>query len=45
MSVAENWTRKNNPSASSMELVNVLGTPLSVSRVAIGTWAIGGWTK
>jgi aryl-alcohol dehydrogenase-like predicted oxidoreductase len=26
-----------------MELVNVLGTPLSVSRVAIGTWAIGGW--
>src|SRR6478735_469484 len=43
MAVAENWTRKNNPSASSMELVNVLGTPLSVSRVAIATWAIGGW--
>ncbi len=26
-----------------MELVNISGTDLMVSRVALGTWAIGGW--
>jgi aryl-alcohol dehydrogenase-like predicted oxidoreductase len=26
-----------------MELADVPGTPLKVSRVALGTWAIGGW--
>src|SRR5689334_24187405 len=26
-----------------MELTSIPGTPLKVSRVAIGTWAIGGW--
>jgi len=26
-----------------MELADIPGTPLKVSRVAIGTWAIGGW--
>jgi aryl-alcohol dehydrogenase-like predicted oxidoreductase len=26
-----------------MEFSAIAGTPLSVSRVAIGTWAIGGW--
>src|SRR6478672_7322404 len=43
MSVAENRTRKNDHRGSSMEFVNVPGTALNVSRVAIGTWAIGGW--
>jgi aryl-alcohol dehydrogenase-like predicted oxidoreductase len=43
MSVAENRTRKNDPHGSTMEFVNVPGTALNVSRVAIGTWAIGGW--
>jgi aryl-alcohol dehydrogenase-like predicted oxidoreductase len=40
---AENRTRKNDPHGGSMEFVNVPGTALTVSRVAIGTWAIGGW--
>src|ERR1700688_3123345 len=26
-----------------MEFVGIEGTPLEVSRVALGTWAIGGW--
>jgi aryl-alcohol dehydrogenase-like predicted oxidoreductase len=26
-----------------MELADIPGTPLKVSRVALGTWAIGGW--
>src|SRR6202140_3977671 len=26
-----------------MELTDIPGTPLKVSSVAIGTWAIGGW--
>src|SRR6202158_6585983 len=29
--------------ASTMELADIPGTSLKVSRVAIGTWAIGGW--
>ena len=35
-----------NPSAAAvanMEFVGIAGTPLEVSRVALGTWAIGGW--
>ena len=26
-----------------MEIANIPGTPLRVSRVGLGTWAIGGW--
>src|SRR5215831_1825976 len=26
-----------------MESESITGTPLKVSRIAIGTWAIGGW--
>src|SRR5438309_7947853 len=26
-----------------MELIDIPGTSMKVSRVAIGTWAIGGW--
>src|SRR5271169_4284029 len=26
-----------------METTDIVGTPLKASRVAIGTWAIGGW--
>ena len=29
--------------AHDMEFVAIPGTSLSVSRVALGTWAIGGW--
>ena len=29
--------------AIAMELAPIPGTPLEVSRVALGTWAIGGW--
>jgi aryl-alcohol dehydrogenase-like predicted oxidoreductase len=32
----------NAPTAN-MEFLDIPGTPLKVSRVAIGTWAIGGW--
>ena len=28
---------------STVELADIAGTPLKVSRVALGTWAIGGW--
>src|SRR5580704_14090161 len=30
-------------SRSPMELADIAGTSLAVSRVALGTWAIGGW--
>jgi aryl-alcohol dehydrogenase-like predicted oxidoreductase len=43
MSVAENRIRKQDPSASRMAFINIPGTALNVSRIAIGTWAIGGW--
>jgi aryl-alcohol dehydrogenase-like predicted oxidoreductase len=43
MSITENRMRKNVPHGGSMEFVDVPGTALTVSRVAIGTWAIGGW--
>ena len=26
-----------------MEFATISGTPLKVSRVGLGTWAIGGW--
>ena len=28
---------------STMELIEIAGTPLKVSRIGLGTWAIGGW--
>ena len=28
---------------SASKFANVVGTPLTVSRVGLGTWAIGGW--
>ena len=31
------------PNETKMEFATIPGTSLSVSRVAIGTWAIGGW--
>jgi aryl-alcohol dehydrogenase-like predicted oxidoreductase len=31
------------PVDSNMELIVIKGTPLVVSRIALGTWAIGGW--
>jgi aryl-alcohol dehydrogenase-like predicted oxidoreductase len=32
-------------SSAKMEFVNVAGTPLKLSRVGLGTWAIGGWMR
>jgi aryl-alcohol dehydrogenase-like predicted oxidoreductase len=43
MSIAETKTRENDPRGSQMEFAEIPGTALKVSRVAIGTWAIGGW--
>lgn len=34
---------KAQPSDSDMEFVKIVGTPLTVSRIGLGTWAIGGW--
>lgn len=34
---------KAQPSNSDMEFVKIVGTPLTVSRIGLGTWAIGGW--
>ena len=31
------------PLSSNMEFVKISGTPLVVSRIGLGTWAIGGW--
>ena len=39
-------TTMENPSRTasvSMEYAGIAGTPLRISRVALGTWAIGGW--
>jgi aryl-alcohol dehydrogenase-like predicted oxidoreductase len=36
-------TRGAGPAETKMEFVKVAGTSLSLSRVALGTWAIGGW--
>jgi hypothetical protein len=30
-------------SGARMEFVSVAGTSLKLSRVALGTWAVGGW--
>jgi hypothetical protein len=32
-------------SQSNVELADIPGTSLRVSRIAIGTWAIGGWIR
>jgi aryl-alcohol dehydrogenase-like predicted oxidoreductase len=39
----ENMTFQAKINAHNMERANIPGTSLEVSRVAIGTWAIGGW--
>jgi aryl-alcohol dehydrogenase-like predicted oxidoreductase len=36
-------TYQNDTSTVDTEFVNIPDTPLKVSRVALGTWAIGGW--
>src|SRR5438477_8517407 len=38
-----NGTRQTDSLEINMELAEIAGTSLKVSRVAIGTWAIGGW--
>jgi aryl-alcohol dehydrogenase-like predicted oxidoreductase len=43
MSVQEAKSLQSNPSKSLMEFAEIPGTSLKVSRVGIGTWAIGGW--
>jgi aryl-alcohol dehydrogenase-like predicted oxidoreductase len=43
MSMQETKARKSNPSKSPMEFAEITGTGLEVSRVTLGTWAIGGW--
>jgi len=35
--------RQTEPLEINMERVNIPGTSLNVSRIALGTWAIGGW--
>src|SRR6266852_6806253 len=34
---------RNQPRQADMEFVDIPGTSMRVSRVALGTWAIGGW--
>src|SRR5258707_3918300 len=34
---------RNQPGQAGMEFVDIPGTSMRVSRVALGTWAIGGW--
>ena len=42
--MARRATAKTNKKvADTMEFVAIPGTSLSVSRIALGTWAIGGW--
>jgi aryl-alcohol dehydrogenase-like predicted oxidoreductase len=36
-------TKQTKPLNSNMEFVNISGTSLNVSRIGLGTWAIGGW--
>src|ERR1700730_6095636 len=39
-----NWTMtRENTRHADMEFVGIPGTSLEVSRIALGTWAIGGW--
>src|SRR5258707_7998938 len=35
--------RQSNPQQVDMEFIDIAGTPLRASRIALGTWAIGGW--
>jgi aryl-alcohol dehydrogenase-like predicted oxidoreductase len=34
---------RNQPRQAEMEFVDILGTPIRAARIALGTWAIGGW--
>jgi hypothetical protein len=34
---------RSKPLDSNMEFIELSGTPLVVSRIGLGTWAIGGW--
>src|SRR6267378_5535670 len=34
---------RNQPRQADMEFVDIPGTSMRVSRIALGTWAIGGW--
>lgn len=34
---------RTKPLDSNMEFIELSGTPLVVSRIGLGTWAIGGW--
>src|SRR6266436_2500037 len=34
---------RNQPGQAGMEFVDIPGTSMRVSRVALGTWAMGGW--
>ncbi len=43
MSVQQATDRKSRPAGGYMEFADIPGTDLNVSRVTIGTWAIGGW--
>jgi aryl-alcohol dehydrogenase-like predicted oxidoreductase len=43
MSVQETANPKSRPAGSYMEFASIPGTELRVSRVTLGTWAIGGW--
>jgi aryl-alcohol dehydrogenase-like predicted oxidoreductase len=36
-------TRQNKSQKTEMEFIDIAGTPLRASRIALGTWAIGGW--
>src|SRR5882672_10342300 len=36
-------TGQANSLSSRMESIEIAGTPLAVSRIGLGTWAIGGW--
>ena len=36
-------TRQTEPNEANMERICIAGTSLKASRVALGTWAIGGW--
>jgi len=43
MSVQETANRRSRPAGTFMEFAAIPGTELRVSRVTLGTWAIGGW--
>jgi hypothetical protein len=43
MSVQQAGRGKRQSAKKAMELATIPGTKLKVSRVTLGTWAIGGW--